>query len=379
MKLSVTMIIAALSGKAVSAAPSVQYNCAQALNCIAITEEIAADGTCGNAQCVKKVCLILTEDGDNCPSTVSHMCDQANGNGCPYDGPGYWDSKAEPFDSPPCQETSTQKCDGGQGPPVGTTMCQYGEPGDTLFWLIKKGSSRSEPNSVETNAFAKCYMYKDWKLDGIDGSSTINGLNTASCSGNSAAERVIEYTIPSDPFCVCPPTFCGCGTLQTLDFAFFSHGDYVNDLGNGITVDVTPFGNGIGNDPRVYDTSRDVDTIDPELEDPDLDCTNDGKALIIQEGPDEPDRLPDDSVDGGLMTFYFDQPTDISSLRLLDTESRPRVTVTRADGTIWQARAPVTGDCGIGDFDVEQRDVVKLEIKFPESGAISELKYCQDA
>jgi hypothetical protein len=49
-----------------------------------------------------------------------------------------------------------------------------------------------------------------------------------------------------------------------------------------------------GNDPRVYDTSRDVDTIDTELEDPDLDCTNDGKApLIIQEGPDEPDRLPD--------------------------------------------------------------------------------------
>jgi hypothetical protein len=142
---------------------------------------------------------------------------------------------------------------------------------------------------------------------------------------------------------------------------------------------VAPSASGIGNEPRVYDTNRTVALadIDPDNEDPDLDCTNDGKALIIQEGPDVLGRLPDDSVDGGFMTFYFDQPTDISSLRILDTERKSRVDVTRADGTMWQARAPGAGDCGKINFYVQMRDVVKLKIKFPESGAISEIKFCE--
>jgi hypothetical protein len=86
-------------------------------------------------------------------------------------------------------------------------------------------------------------------------------------------------------------------------------------------------------------TSRDVPVADMDQDDkdPDLDGTNDEKALIIQEGPDMPDRLPDNSADGGFMIFYLDQPTDISSLRFLDTEKRPRVTVTRADKSRWHS------------------------------------------
>jgi len=152
------------------------------------------------------------------------------------------------------------------------------------------------------------------------------------------------------------------------------HGDYVGDLGAGVTVSVNPFLGGKGPDARIYDTSRIVDSIDPEEEDPDLDCTNDGNALIIQE--ENASGLPDDSANGGIIIFSFDVPFNIFAVKLLDTErKRPRIKLFKAGGIVKQRVQP-TGECGKAFHPVKVREVNEMSIKLPESGAISQIVVC---
>ena len=357
------------------ATSSVAYVCNDALQCTEITEEAVVGGACGKP-CVKEVCLTIAGN-PGCPSTLSHVCDQADANGCPY--ASSWDQKTTAV-APPCPEFGTQKCEGGDGPPVGTRLCQFAAPGETVFWIVKKANVKTDA-LVTIDGDTKCYLYAEWTKAGFGNPSPFTADTVDSCSGNSDSERVIEYTVLDKEGSCCPDTFCGCGQEVVMDFSAFSHGDWVGDLGNGVTLKARPKTGGYGNIPRIYDTSRGLDwsdplVVDPELEDPDLDCTDDGQALIIQEGPDVPDRLPDDNANGGFIDIFFAKPTDVGTVRILDTESDSTVKTWNVDGTTLKETVPSAGDCGISTYAVERRDVVRMTVKFPESGAVSAFSFC---
>jgi len=100
--------------------------------------------------------------------------------------------------------------------------------------------------------------------------------------------------------------------------------------------------------------------------------------LILQEGPDVPGRLPDDSEFGGFIDFFFATPTDIGSIRVLDTETQAVINTWDANGNKVKSKAPAAGDCGISSFDVMQRGVTQMTVKIRESGAVSAFSYCVD-
>lgn len=182
--------------------------------------------------------------------------------------------------------------------------------------------------------------------------------------------------------CYCNPqvsvpkviTFEYDANFQNLD-----HGDYVSTFGDGqgtVSVSVKPFGDGIGPRARIYDTSRGVPVsmIDPENEDPDLDCTDQGNALIIQES--DAAALPDDNADGGVFTFVFSPAAAVHGMTLLDMESKAKVTTFHTNGSRVRSRTAKLGNCGVGYHHLHQTDVTKMTVKLRDSGAIADLHVC---
>ena len=112
-----------------------------------------------------------------------------------------------------------------------------------------------------------------------------------------------------------------------------------------------------------------VPVVDPENEDPDLDCAQDGDALIIQENNGV--GTPDDSADGGVITLDFSTPREVKSLRFLDVDRRITVTVTLQDNTEVVLQLPATPGCDPVTFDINLDNVVQIDIKLRSSGALS--------
>eukprot|EP00980_Cylindrotheca_fusiformis_P029209 scaffold22753_cov160-Cylindrotheca_fusiformis.AAC.1 len=89
-----------------------------------------------NGDCPVEVCFIVNGDADGCAKggsdVISHTCSQADANGCAlWEDP---DSATSPI------MPGTKKTENFSGY---NEFCQQGVPGETLYWVLKDGSSAS--------------------------------------------------------------------------------------------------------------------------------------------------------------------------------------------------------------------------------------------
>jgi len=163
--------------------------------------------------------------------------------------------------------------------------------------------------------------------------------------------------------------FCGC--IVCSNISFLSPGEFVTDLSDSFTtISVSVKGDGAKTDmgARVYDTTEaNVDGLDPDL------MVNLGSALIVQQADSEE---PNDNRDGGVFTFTFDPPVNIWSLTLIDTKAR---VVLKNGGKFGIVEQKLTtrdiGDNEFSDTFFPDNESDYMRIKFPASGAISEICY----
>jgi hypothetical protein len=172
-----------------------------------------------------------------------------------------------------------------------------------------------------------------------------------------------------------PSGFCPLGTnLTKVTFShnrdetkYYSHGDYVKDLGFGFTLSVAPGPGGKSTrKPRIYDS--DIDNgADPDLE------QNLGNLLIIQQEV-QPD-VPNDNRFGGTLTFKFDRPTNIKSIGLVDTEERVEMGFYSVNGR--ERVLPSRIANGTSQVvDVDKLEVDELKIQFSGSAGTSFIEMC---
>jgi hypothetical protein len=144
-------------------------------------------------------------------------------------------------------------------------------------------------------------------------------------------------------------------------------GEYLKDIGFGFTMSVTPWGAGEEDaaGPRVYDSSS-VGGHDPDLE------LGLGNLLIIQQGDSVE---PNDNMHGGVMHFFFDRPTDIYSIQLVDFEESNKIFFV-SQGKRTQKKPTRMDDRSYEDMVVLQHQVDKMKIKLFGSGAVGNIKMC---
>lgn len=205
------------------------------------------------------------------------------------------------------------------------------------------------------------------------------------------------------------PEHESCGQCLKIDFSIIGNqpvqdGDwirrqYLDDYGVKITAhnpDVldrayTPNGNA-----RIFDTSLHRDN-DPDLGSPNKDCpgggpgTGDGgkrgsggencdpvgMVLIIQQGGRGGE--PSDNARGGTLRFDFEKPVFFSDIGLMDIDEKDhRLIFTTSDGSKKLFTFKGFGDNGVQRVIANQYDVIKLEVVFPKSGAITEINFCPE-
>ncbi|MEM6455910.1 MAG: SdrD B-like domain-containing protein [Acidobacteriota bacterium] len=100
-----------------------------------------------------------------------------------------------------------------------------------------------------------------------------------------------------------------------------------------------------------------------------------GKVLIISEDRDSSD--PDDNANGGTLIFTFDGPAFVETVGLHDVDNNP-ATVRAFDASgnlILQRSAPGVGNNGIQTVEVNAGGVRRLEVHFPDSGAVTHIDF----
>lgn len=192
-------------------------SCSAQNACITFTEE-TVDGTnpCfagpDALPCVKKVCLNLFGSSviAGCPDdTYSHVCDGADNLGCPY-GNGF-DSGDEA--SPVSGEffSENKEVIDADATNVGSAakMCQYGRPGDTLYFVLKDGND-SQDESGLTLPVENCDDIQCVRRDNVAVLAGTPAENGCGGGGNADKERVWIVTVCD---CEAPSSTT---TLQTM-------------------------------------------------------------------------------------------------------------------------------------------------------------------
>jgi len=190
--------------------------CLEQEPCIKFTQETATTNLCGLTGCVKKVCLCFKNDGEgSCTiDNWSHVCDAADGAGCQYSplaleggdvsNPApllYAEGKFEAFS--------------------GNCMCQFGSPGDDLYWVVKKGRDEFVENGLDLDTHCEDASLGDSNIRCFRADNTNTALHPigSGCGAverQKTLERVWRYDIASnaqcgaDP-CDCDDTNCGGG------------------------------------------------------------------------------------------------------------------------------------------------------------------------
>ena len=106
-----------------------------------------------------------------------------------------------------------------------------------------------------------------------------------------------------------------------------------------------------------------------------------GQVLIISEDGDSSDP-DDDAIDGGLISFVFDPPVELTEIRVLDideNEAGGTATAYDALGNVILTRPLLP--LGDNSFQVVQflrKDVSALEIHFVSSAALTAVIFCED-
>jgi hypothetical protein len=115
------------------------------------------------------------------------------------------------------------------------------------------------------------------------------------------------------------------------------------------------------------------DTANPTGGDWDLHYANQGKAIIISEDNDSSD--PDDNAYGGVMTFEFDEVSDVNSLTILDAEeSGGSIDLFDTDGALLNSVAiPAGANNGAQVIDVNTTGVATMNVNLAGSGAVDDV------
>lgn len=108
-----------------------------------------------------------------------------------------------------------------------------------------------------------------------------------------------------------------------------------------------------------------------------------GKVLIVAESNNS--SYPDDSANGGTLIFTFDYPVRIDDVRILDIDDVNAAGTIKAYKDTAGVNLIATGKMkGFGDNSVQTvavngSEVRRLEIKFPQSGAVASIVSCRSA
>jgi len=154
---------------------------------------------------------------------------------------------------------------------------------------------------------------------------------------------------------------------------------------------------GYSKKPRLFNTS-DVGTKkfgDPDLGSPNERCLNPGpgkgeggepdslganckplgNVLIIQEDNAHLE-IPDDSVDGGVISFKFNQPVQISKIGLLDIDYKSSLRVYLFEQGSEDIPIPTMGDNSAQTISINKYSVEQLDVNLGRSGAVTSLSFC---
>ena len=103
-------------------------------------------------------------------------------------------------------------------------------------------------------------------------------------------------------------------------------------------------------------------------------CEPLGLVLIIQE---HDTSYPKDNAQGGVITFVFDRPTDVTSIGLLDINTASsKIYVTRENGSRRLIRIPRLGNNSVQTVPIYQRNARKVQVSFRYNGAVTHLTFC---
>jgi hypothetical protein len=194
MKIVLAASILTALTQQVSAGPLA--TCAAQKNCIQWTETKVTDGpSCSShdadAACLIKVCLKMDVASSSCKGStsesISHTCDGANTVGCPateevIDGGSYKDNDCSSGVSP---GPFPGYCGGISGV---YESCQFGTPGQSLYFIIKDGATESAGDQYSSVG------------SGCDPIIQCGPTEFFNCGGgaNKVLERLWTYTISEE-------------------------------------------------------------------------------------------------------------------------------------------------------------------------------------
>ncbi|MEP5732244.1 MAG: hypothetical protein ABJL67_23080 [Sulfitobacter sp.] len=165
----------------------------------------------------------------------------------------------------------------------------------------------------------------------------------------------------------------GQGEPLKVDFDTLSAEDVVSDQFEGVTISAQRNGDDESseNDAMIFDSTN------PTGGDDDLAFEGQGNILIISEDNDSDD--PDDNAGGGVITFDFDDPSEVLSITMLDIEEAGgTVDLLDENGDLIRTiDIPTTGDGGTQDLSIGTEGVATMNINFVGSGAVDDLCYVQ--
>lgn len=159
---------------------------------------------------------------------------------------------------------------------------------------------------------------------------------------------------------------------------------------------------GVGTLPRIFDSTNPgtVQEGDPDLGAPNkacpgggpghgvggepgkrgMNCERRGNVLIIQEPNNKPD-IPDDNVDGGMITLDFPYPGGqyVKEIGLLDADYGARIIVGYETETGYKERelvAELLGDNSFQIVEIDQANVTEIRVILVRSGGITDITFC---
>ena len=200
-------------------------------------------------------------------------------------------------------------------------------------------------------------------------------------------------TKPDD--CIVTIDFSKAPNGTSLKGGMYLEREWYNEY--GLTLSAS---GGLSNKPRLFDSSHPGTKKfgDPDLGSPNKRCPGGGpgigrggvpdacganckplgNVLIIQEDNYYPD-IPDDNVNGGVITFHFDKPLRVTEIGLLDIDEKSFIRVETLDSgktTTSDITVPMLGDNSVQTVNIDTDNVSQLDVNLTHSGAVIFLSFC---
>jgi len=337
-------------------------SCEEQATCLDFSHTIVTSSTSlacyAGEGCVVEVCMEYKDD-DDCikdGATISHICDGADINSCPY-SPADLDIGAPASEVPP-----------------GTRFCQYAKPGDTVYFSVKDGNYVGDGSTYYEILGDACNPHITCAQAATTGIGSCNNVGP-----QLNKEMVWSYTVPME---VCNEAECGdfCPAGSSLTKVTFdvdkngtdlNHGDYVGDFGACFKVSIKHTGKGSLKNttlPRIYDSDLQGGA-DPDLE------VGLGNLLIIQEGNNDT-SVPDDNEFGGTFVFKFCKPTNIKNIGLVDTEERVVFRFTNSSKIVETMIPPAVANGQWEEVPLDRVNITEFRVKLIGSAGIPFITIC---